>query len=341
MKFPRFDMERMQSTWEHKVKYDLSESGVEALTLDEITRDPKELLKTRLGYAEGVGREATRTLIAGIHPGHEADDVMITTGTSEANFLTLASLVSPGDEVVVVMPNYMQVHGVATALGARVREVWLREERAWTIDLDALAAAVNARTKVICVCQPNNPTGQILSQAEVQSVVRIADREGVWILSDEVYRGAERRSFPSPPLHAAGRGRDLLLQLPVPGRLNGTRRSAHPRVRHDDRARHPVPRGAASPDRIRNDRAGAAFGSLRDRSVADDHRLTSARRLHDRRALLRAGGHMPALTISFILALIALVCGILMLVSGRWSRYPLAAIAVICLALNQTGLIHQ
>jgi len=121
MKFPRFDMERMQSVWEHKVKYDLSESGVEALTLDEITRDPKELLKTRLGYAEGVGREATRALIAGIHPGHEADDVMITTGTSEANFLTLASLVSPGDEVVVVMPNYMQVHGVATALGARVR----------------------------------------------------------------------------------------------------------------------------------------------------------------------------------------------------------------------------
>src|SRR5207237_9332954 len=83
------------------------------------------------------------------------DEVMITTGTSEANFLALASLVASGDEVVVVMPNYMQVHGIATALGARVREVWLREERAWTIDFDALAAAVNSRTKVICVCQPN------------------------------------------------------------------------------------------------------------------------------------------------------------------------------------------
>jgi hypothetical protein len=48
---------------------------------------------------------------------------------------------------------------------------------------------------------------------------------------------------------------------------------------------------------------------------------------------------LPALTVAFILAVVALVCGILMLVSGRWSRYPLAAIAVICLALNQTGLI--
>jgi hypothetical protein len=209
MKFPRFDMERMQSQWEHRVKYDLSESGVEALTLAEITRDPKELFKTRLGYAEGVGREATRALIAGIHPGHEADDVMITTGTSEANFLALASLVNPGDEAVVVMPNYMQVHGIATGLGARVREVWLREERAWTIDLDALAAAVNARTRVICVCQPNNPTGQVLSQAEVQSVVRIADQHGAWILADEVYRGAERSAEESPSF--SGRGERIVV----------------------------------------------------------------------------------------------------------------------------------
>src|SRR5437016_5591405 len=209
MKFPRFDMERMQSIWEHKVKYDLSESGVEALTLDEITRDPKELLKTRLGYAEGVGREATRTLIAGINPGHDAGNVMITTGTSEANFLTLASLVSSGDEVVVVMPNYMQVHGIATALGARVRELWLREERAWTIDLDALAAAVNARTKVICVCQPNNPTGQILSPGEVAEIVRVADRHGAWILADEVYRGAERSGEESPTL--SGRGARIIV----------------------------------------------------------------------------------------------------------------------------------
>jgi aspartate/methionine/tyrosine aminotransferase len=209
MKFPRFEMERMQSQWEHKVKYDLSESGVEALTLQEITRDPKELMKTKLGYAEGVGREATRALIAGIHPGHEADNVMITTGTSEANFLALASLVSAGDEVVVVMPNYMQVHGLATALGARVREVWLREERAWTIDLDAVAAATNPRTRVICICQPNNPTGQVLSQAEVQSVVRIADQHGAWILADEVYRGAERSGEESPSF--SGRGGRVLV----------------------------------------------------------------------------------------------------------------------------------
>jgi len=194
----------MQSAWEHKVRYDLSESGVEALTLEEITRDPKELLRTPLGYAEGVGREETRALVASFHAGHGADDVVITTGTSEANFIALGTLVSAGDEVVVVMPNYMQLHGVATALGARVREVWLREERSWTIDLDALAAAVNARTKAICVCTPNNPTGQILSAGEIGAIVRVAERHGAWIVADEVYRGAERSAEESPSF--SGRG---------------------------------------------------------------------------------------------------------------------------------------
>jgi len=51
--------------------------------------------------------------------------------------------------------------------------------------------------------------------------------------------------------------------------------------------------------------------------------------------------HMPALTVSFILTLVALICGLLMLVSGRWSKFPLTAIAIICLALNQSGLIKQ
>jgi aspartate/methionine/tyrosine aminotransferase len=209
MKFPSFDMERMQSTWEHRVKYDLSESGVEALTLEEITRDQKELMRSKLGYAEGVGREPTRALIAAFHPGNEAKNVVITTGTSEGNFLALVTLVSAGDEVVVVMPNYMQVHGIAQGLGAKVREVWLREEKAWRIDLDALAAAVNERTKLICVCTPNNPTGQVLSRTEIQLIVAIAAKHGAWILSDEVYRGAELDAKESASF--SGRGERIVV----------------------------------------------------------------------------------------------------------------------------------
>ena len=209
MKFPTFEMERMQSAWEHHIRYDLSESGVEAMTLEEAVRDPRELMRTRIGYAEGVGRDGTRRLVSSFHSGTTAENVVITTGTSEANYLAITTLVSPGDEVVVVMPNYMQLHGLAIGLGARVREVWLREERGWTLDLDALAASVTAKTKLICVCTPNNPTGQAMSRTDIARVVEIADRHGAWILSDEVYRGAELSSEESASF--SGRGARVMV----------------------------------------------------------------------------------------------------------------------------------
>jgi aspartate/methionine/tyrosine aminotransferase len=192
MRFPEFSMERMQSTWEHRVKYDLSESGLEALTLEDAVRDLDALRTERLGYANGMGREQTRGLVAAFHPDATRDNVLITTGTSEANFLALATLVQAGDEVVIVMPNYMQLHGIARGLGATLKEVWLREEWGWRIDLDALRAAVTTRTKVVCICNPNNPTGQALTAAEVLDVATIVEGQGAWLLADEVYRGAER-----------------------------------------------------------------------------------------------------------------------------------------------------
>ena len=192
MRFPEFSMERMQSTWEHRVKFDLSESGIEPLMLEDAVRDLNALRTERLGYANGMGRDATRKLVAAFHPEATLDNVLITTGTSEANFLALTTLVEPGDEVVIVLPNYMQLHGIARGLGARVKEVWLREEWGWRLDLDELKAAVTDRTKVVCVCNPNNPTGQVLTAAEVLDVATITERHGAWLLADEVYRGAER-----------------------------------------------------------------------------------------------------------------------------------------------------
>lgn len=192
MRFPEFAMERMQSTYEHAVRFDLSESGLEALTLEEAARDLAALGGERLGYSAGPGREATRALVASFHPPATTRHVLVTTGTSEANFLALATLLEPGDEVVVLMPSYLQLPGIARGLGARVREVWLREEWGWKVDLDAIRAAVNDRTKVICVCNPNNPTGQVLSTPEIFDIVRVAERHGAWVLADEVFRGAER-----------------------------------------------------------------------------------------------------------------------------------------------------
>jgi aspartate/methionine/tyrosine aminotransferase len=105
----------------------------------------------------------------------------------------------PGDELVVMLPNYMQIWGVAKNMGVTVRPFHLQEDRGWAPDLDELDQVVSARTKLIAVCNPNNPTGYILSEAEMDAVVAAADRAGAWLLSDEVYAGSERLTDEETP----------------------------------------------------------------------------------------------------------------------------------------------
>ncbi|MEP6783385.1 MAG: aminotransferase class I/II-fold pyridoxal phosphate-dependent enzyme, partial [Acidobacteriota bacterium] len=112
----------------------------------------------------------------------------------EANFITTFSLIEPGDEVVMLVPNYMQTWGLSRAFGGTIREWRLVEDRdagRWRADLDALERLVSARTRMIVICNPNNPTGARLTASDLDGIARIADRHGAWILSDEVYRGAE------------------------------------------------------------------------------------------------------------------------------------------------------
>lgn len=200
-------MERMQSTWEHQVRHDLSESGVCPLSASELFGDDRDALeralRTPLGYAQGNGDAGLRAAIASFYPNATADNVCVTTGTSEANFLALTALVEPGDRVVVVLPSYMQVHGWATALGAEVAPLWLREELAWGFDEIELRRAMH-RARLVYICEPNNPTGAVLG-ANAREVLLDAVREsGAWLLADQVYRGAEQADLLTPSLFAEG-----------------------------------------------------------------------------------------------------------------------------------------
>ncbi len=197
MQLEQFDMERMQSTFENLVEFNLSESGVRALTPRELIEDAgglDGLLDQPLVYSQSNGTIELRTAIAALYPGAGIDHVEVTNGGSEANFITTFRLIEPGDEVVMLVPNYMQTWGLARAFGATVREWRFIEDRAagrWRVDLAALEALVNAQTRMIVICNPNNPTGARLTASELDGIARIADKHGAWILSDEVYRGAE------------------------------------------------------------------------------------------------------------------------------------------------------
>lgn len=193
MKFPIFELERVQSIFENTVDFNLTESGFHPFTLKELlTSEQLETIQnTVLGYGQTNGSPAVRDRIAALYTDQAADNVLVTNGSSEANFVACHTLLEPGDEVVMMVPNYMQIWGIAEEMGAIPVAFNLREENAWAPDLDELRAVVNDKTRMITVCNPNNPTGYTLTMDEMREIVAIADRVGAWIHADEVYRGAE------------------------------------------------------------------------------------------------------------------------------------------------------
>ncbi len=193
MKFPIFELERVQSIYENTVEFNLTESGFHPYTLKELLGPEQlaELEETVLGYGQTNGSIEVRERIASLYPGQTPDNVLVTNGSSEANFIACHTLLEPGDEIVVMIPNYMQIWGIAEELGATPIAFHLREENNWAPDLDELRSVVGDRTKMIAVCNPNNPTGYTLTADEMHEIVAIAEEVGAWVYADEVYRGAE------------------------------------------------------------------------------------------------------------------------------------------------------
>ena len=194
MDIESFDLERWQSIYEHHVAVNLSESGVHPLRLQELIEatDLEDLLSQQLAYTQTNGTAILREKVAALYGSACVANVLITNGGSEANFVACWHLITPGDEVVVVQPTYMQIPEIARSFGATVHEVWLEANPAkWRLDLDVVRAAVTPRTRFIAVCNPNNPTGARLDTAAVTGLCSIAAKYGCWLLADEVYRGAE------------------------------------------------------------------------------------------------------------------------------------------------------
>ena len=192
MKQPVFVMERWQSHHENEVEFNLAESGVQPVTLRELTDlarvDPAD---TRLGYGHTDGSPLLRERIAAMYPGAGPESVVATVGSAEANFVAMWRLVEPGDRVVVVRPTYEQTTGLAVGLGAHLESVWLEEDRDWQPAPGAAAEAIRPGTRLVVVTHPNNPTGHPLGESAIDEIVAAAEAAGAWILSDEVYAGGE------------------------------------------------------------------------------------------------------------------------------------------------------
>jgi aspartate/methionine/tyrosine aminotransferase len=201
MPFRVFELERWQSDYEHAVEYNLADSSVKGVRLNEVL-PPEELtrfLDLELSYPMVNGTELLRSRIAALYRGATPGQVMVTVGGAEANQLACQTLLEPGDKVALMEPGYRQVYGLAEMQGAIVEPFRLDPTRGWRPDLEQLARVVDGKTKLIALVNPNNPTGSVLTAEERGRIVEIAAKVGAWILADEVYRGGERYTDEETP----------------------------------------------------------------------------------------------------------------------------------------------
>lgn len=196
--FYPFLLEREMGKWEHQVEYNLSESGVHPMSARELfDQDPQlieDFINVELNYPQANGSDELRERIAALYPDATASDVLVTSGAAQANFTSILTTLDPGDELVVMLPNYMQIYGLAKNLGLELKTFSLEHELGWGFDIEKFQQTVSDKTRLIAICNPNNPTGHVMTPEEQVAVVSAASRVGAWILSDEVYAGAEHKT---------------------------------------------------------------------------------------------------------------------------------------------------
>ncbi len=192
---PEFRLVSYLSKWEHAVRYPLSSSYPESLTLDELLDiagpGPREAHgRLAFDYAPIRGEPVLREAVAATYAAVRAHDVMVFAGADEAIVAAMQAILEPGDHAVVVTPCYQSLGEVPASICA-TSGVPLDPERGWALDPDRVRAAIRPNTKLLVVNGPHNPTGTVLSGAVFAAIVGLCRARGMWLLSDEAYRLTE------------------------------------------------------------------------------------------------------------------------------------------------------
>jgi aspartate/methionine/tyrosine aminotransferase len=185
MWFKRMELEIWFDKYQYEIDYDIGESAVKTLDVKDLDIDLSEV-SLRYGYHRG--KPELRECIAGQYPGLKEENIIVTTGASEANFLVVSALVKPGDHVIVEHPNYPSLYEVPRSLGCSVDLLTLRFEHRFKPDLSALERKITPKTRLISLTHPNNPTGSMISREELQSIIDLVESRGLYLLFDETYR---------------------------------------------------------------------------------------------------------------------------------------------------------
>ena len=196
MKINPFAVEEWMNAWEVGAKYNIAETCVDSISMNELfeltgedkTEFLNRLCARRLSYGDIEGLPEFRKGVCGLYKTLNIENIVPTHGASGANHHVFYSLISPGDRVVSIMPTYQQLYSIPESYGADVQILHLSKENNYLPDLEKLRRLVTPETKMICINNPNNPTGALMSEQILREIVEIARSADAWILCDEVYR---------------------------------------------------------------------------------------------------------------------------------------------------------
>lgn len=190
-----FGLETYFTEWEFTARHHMTASDAEALTLPELLDmaqpDDREAFESqKLGYTETFGTPDLRDAIAALYNGLDTSGILCVAGAQEGIYATMRALLTSHDHVIATVPNYQSAETVPLDICA-VSGVPLKEGDGWQIDIDALAKSFRPNTKLLSINFPNNPTGATLRPDVYRAVINLCRKHGVWLFSDEVYRGIE------------------------------------------------------------------------------------------------------------------------------------------------------
>ncbi|MDO4633863.1 MAG: aminotransferase [Eubacteriales bacterium] len=196
MNIEPFAVEEWMNKYEVGAKYNIAETCVDSVSLDELFEltgtDKKEFLEAfcarRLTYGDIEGLPALKKGICSLYKTLSEEEIVTTHGASGANHHVFYTLVQPGDRVISITPTYQQLYSIPESYGADVQFLHLTKENGYLPDLEELKKLLTPNTKLICINNPNNPTGALMSRDLLCEIAALAKGVDAYVLCDEVYR---------------------------------------------------------------------------------------------------------------------------------------------------------
>ncbi len=192
---PDFNLEVYLGKWEFAARWHMTPSDAQTLSLQELLalagpEDRRAWDELPLGYIETWGTPKLRAAIAATYEGVAPGEVLAFAGAEEGLYCAMHALLGAGDHAIVVTPNYQSAEQVPLSLCA-TEGVALRADRDWALDVAEVAARIRPNTRLISINFPHNPTGKVIDRGTFDALVSVCRRRGIWLFSDEVYRGLE------------------------------------------------------------------------------------------------------------------------------------------------------